>query len=73
MAERPKLKLLRKANAFVGERLQLAMDTLIDITKTTTESFEPLKKHKPEVIVKFLEGQKRLFRRRKEIRERLLT
>jgi hypothetical protein len=64
---------LRKVNNFVGERLQLSMDTAIDITKAVTESFEPLKKHSPDVIVRFLQGQKQLFEKRRAIRERAMS
>ena len=65
-------ELLRKANSFVGERLQIACDTIIDITKAVTESYEPLKKHLPEFIPKFVEGQKQLFGKRMNARAHLL-
>lgn len=66
-------ELLRKANSFVGERLQIACDTVIDITNTVTESFEPLKKHLPDMIPKFVEGQKQLFNKRMNARAHLLS
>lgn len=66
-------ELLRKANDFVGDRLSLACDTIVEITNSVTESFEPLKKHSPEVIVKFVQGQKSLFQRRKGLRNNLLA
>ena len=67
------MQLLKKVNNFVSERAQLAMETAIDITKTTTESFTPLKKHLPGIAVKFLEGQKDLFEKRRRIRDSLLS
>lgn len=67
------MKALQKANNFLSERMQLACDTIVDITETVTESFEPLKKHKPEVIVRFVTGQKNLFEKRRVVRDKLLS
>jgi hypothetical protein len=64
---------LRKVNSFVGERLQIACDTIIDITQAVTESFQPLEKHVPDLIPRFVEGQKALFNKRKNARDRLLS
>ena len=65
-------EILRKVNNFVGDRLQLACDTVIDITKAVTESFEPMKKHKPNIVVRFVQGQKDLFGKRRDVRNRLI-
>lgn len=64
----PQLKILRKANNFVGERLQLSMDTAIDIVETVKESLKPLKKHSSDIAVRFLRGQKQLFEKRRAVR-----
>lgn len=64
---------LRKANNFVGERLQIACDTVIDITQAVTESLQPLEKHVPNLIPKFVEGQKQLFNKRRTARDHLFT
>jgi len=63
---------LRKINTYVGDRLQLGCDTIIDITKAVTESFEPLEKHMPNLVVRFVQGQKELFGKRRDIRNRLI-
>jgi hypothetical protein len=63
---------LRKVNNFVGDRLQLACDTIIDITNAVSDSFEPMKKHRPEVVVRFVRGQRDLFGKRRDVRNRLI-
>ena len=64
---------LRKANNFVGERLQIACDTVIGITQAVTESFQHLEKHEPGLVPKFVGGQKQLFNKRMNARDRLLN
>lgn len=66
-------KMLRKANSFLGERLQIACETVIDITKAVTESIQPLEKHVPDLIPRFVEGQKQLFNKRMNARDHLLN
>lgn len=75
-------ELLRKANGFLADRLQLACDTVADIfvnvvetTKgidetvvKTVEAFEPF-----DTAAKFVRKQGALFQKRKEARERLLS
>jgi len=64
--------LLRKVNNFAGERLQIACDTIIDISNAVAESVEPIEKHRPGLVPKFVEGQKQLFSKRMNARARLL-
>jgi hypothetical protein len=66
-------KILKKANSFLGERLQIACDTIVDITQAVTESFQPLEKHVPGLVPKFVGGQKQLFNKRMNARARLLV
>jgi hypothetical protein len=65
-------KILHRVNNFVGDRLQLACDTIIDITNAVSDSFEPIKKHRPDVVVRFVQGQKDLFGRRRDVRNKLI-
>ena len=65
--------LLRKANNFVGDRLALACDTIVEISNAIAESFTPLEKHRPDIIERFVQGQKSLFQRRKGLRDNLLA
>jgi hypothetical protein len=60
-------------NNFVGERLQIACDAVIDISQAVTESFQPLDKHVPDLIPRFVGGQKQLFEKRMNARAHLLN
>lgn len=63
-------EMLCKANTFVGDRMQLACDTVIDITKAVGELLPP--KYELGTVVKFLEGQKALFGRRRDARNKMI-
>jgi len=64
--------LLKRANTWVGERLGIACDTIIDITDAVCESVGPIEKHRPGLIPKFVGGQKQLFNKRRVCRENLI-
>jgi hypothetical protein len=65
-------EILRKVNNFVGDRTQLACSTIIDITNAVSDSFEPVKKHRPDIVVRFVQGQKDLFGKRRDVRNKLI-
>jgi hypothetical protein len=72
--EKPeKRNVLRRANDFLGERLGIACDTIIDVSNAVAESVGPIEKHRPGLIPKFVGGQKELFGKRRTARDHLLS